>query len=153
MTAGGVFMKNFALILSLLVSSVGFAQQYAIDWYRIAGGGGTSTGATYQVIGSIGQPDAGVAMTGGNYSVTGGFWSLFALQTPGAPTLRIFLTTTNTAVVEWPGSDLDWKLRWTPSLSSTPIVWTEQPYSTNSTSSWFIQSAPTGNRFYQLHKP
>ena len=38
-------------------------------------------------------------MTGGNYSLTGAFWSIYAVQAPGAPTLRIFLTTTNTAVV------------------------------------------------------
>jgi hypothetical protein len=28
---------------------------------------------------SIGQPDAGLAMTGGGYSLTGGFWSLIAV--------------------------------------------------------------------------
>ena len=145
-----LFKWIFALFILPLATS---AQNYNIDWYKIAGGGGTSTGSVYSVSGTIGQPDAGVAMTGGNYSVTGGFWSLFAVQTPGAPTLRIFLTTTNTAVVEWPVSDLDWKLRWTLSLSSAQVVWMEQPYSTNSTSSWFIQPAPTGNRFYQLHKP
>jgi hypothetical protein len=53
-------MKTFALVYSfLLVSLVSlFAQSYSIDWYKIAGGGGTSTGATYQVSGTIGQPDA-----------------------------------------------------------------------------------------------
>jgi hypothetical protein len=142
-----------ALFLFLAVPVVQAQTNYSIDWFTIDGGGGTSTGGIYSVSGTIGQPDAGVTMTGGNYSVAGGFWSLFAVQTPGAPTLQIFLTTTNTAVVEWPGSDLDWKLRWTPSLSGAPVVWTEQAYSTNSTSSWFIQSTPTGNRFYQLHKP
>src|ERR1039458_1945409 len=65
------------------------AQSYSIDWYKIAGGGGTSTGGTYQVSGTIGQPDAGGAMTGGSYSLTGGFWSLYAVQTPGAPLLTI----------------------------------------------------------------
>ena len=43
----------------------------SVDWYKIAGGGGTSTGGTYQVSGTIGQPDASGAMTGGNYSLTG----------------------------------------------------------------------------------
>ena len=28
-------------------------------------------------------------MTGGNYSLTGGFWALFAVQSPGAPLLSI----------------------------------------------------------------
>jgi len=38
------------------------AQSYSIDWYKISGGGGTSTSATYQVTGTIGQPEAGSAM-------------------------------------------------------------------------------------------
>ena len=59
-------------------------QSYSIDWYKIAGGGGTSTGATYQVSGTIGQPDAGGAMSGGNYSLTGGFWSLIAVVLKGS---------------------------------------------------------------------
>jgi len=51
---------------------VSFAQNYAIDWWTIDGGGGTSTGGVYSVTGTIGQPDAGsTAMTGGAYSVTG----------------------------------------------------------------------------------
>ena len=53
--------------------------QYAIDWFTIDGGGGTSTGGAYSVRGTIGQLDAG-AMSGGNYSLAGGFWG--ASQTP-----------------------------------------------------------------------
>ena len=66
------------------------AQSYTIDWYKIAGGGGTSTGGTYQVSGTIGQPDASGAMTGGSYTLTGGFWSLISVvQTAGLPSLTI----------------------------------------------------------------
>ena len=57
----------------------------------------------YSLSGTIGQPDANPQpMTGGSYALVGGFWSLFAVQTPGAPLLMIRLTTTNTAVVSWP---------------------------------------------------
>ena len=66
------------------------SQGYSLGWYRIAGGGGTSTGGTYQITGSIGQPDASGAMTGGAYSLTGGFWSLLAV--PQGP---FTYTTTN----------------------------------------------------------
>src|SRR6516164_4620415 len=76
-------MKTFIKLaaVGLLLSIAGLqstvsAQNYSIDWYKIAGGGGTSTGGTYQVSGTIGQPDASGAMTGGNYSITGGFWAL-----------------------------------------------------------------------------
>jgi len=33
----------------------------------ISGGGGTTTGSVYSVSGTIGQPDAGGPVTGGNY--------------------------------------------------------------------------------------
>jgi uncharacterized transporter YbjL len=39
---------------------------------------------------TIGLPDAGVAMSGGDFSVTGGFWSLIsAVQTIGSPALVV----------------------------------------------------------------
>jgi len=44
-------MKKLFLLLGLLIPGTGFAQSYSIDWYKIAGGGGTSTGGTYQVSG------------------------------------------------------------------------------------------------------
>ncbi len=56
-------------------------QSYCIDWLTIDGGGGTSTGGVYSVSGTIGQPDAGAPMSGVNFSLTGGFWSL--LHAPG----------------------------------------------------------------------
>lgn len=77
------------------------AQSYSIDWFKVAGGGGTSTGGTYQVSGTIGQHDASGSLTGGNYALTGGFWAIYALQTPGAPLLTVFGTTTNTVVISW----------------------------------------------------
>src|ERR1035437_1377725 len=68
-----------AWLLFLAMGIIVHAQSYSIDWYKIAGGGGTSTGGTYQVSGTIGQPDASGAMAGGNYSLTGGFWSLISI--------------------------------------------------------------------------
>jgi hypothetical protein len=46
---------------------------YSIDWYTIDGGGGSSTGGSYSLGGSIGQPDAG-SLSGGSYQLNGGFW-------------------------------------------------------------------------------
>jgi hypothetical protein len=77
------------------------AQSYSIDWYKVAGGGGTSAGGAYQMNGTIGQPDASGAMSGGSYSMAGGFWSLIsAVQTPGAPPLYI-TASGNTVTVYW----------------------------------------------------
>jgi hypothetical protein len=55
------------LVLSLVLAALAAqAQQYSIDWYKVSGGGGTSTGGIYSVSGTIGQPEAGGAITGGN---------------------------------------------------------------------------------------
>jgi hypothetical protein len=73
------------LVLLFLSGISGFAQTYSIDWFSINSGGGTSSGGTFAVNATVGQPAAtSQALTGGNFSVMGGFWSLFAVQTPGA---------------------------------------------------------------------
>src|SRR5215471_14476411 len=87
---------------AILFTSSAFAQTYSIHWYKIAGGGGTSTGGVYTLNSTIGPQAAGGPMTGGSYSLTGGFWALVAVQTPGAPLLKLTPTTTNTVVVSWP---------------------------------------------------
>jgi hypothetical protein len=54
-----------------LSSEIGFD----LSWHRIAGGGETySTGGAFQLGGTIGQHEAGV-MSGGDYALSGGFWS------------------------------------------------------------------------------
>jgi hypothetical protein len=53
-----------AIMFSLLTCAFcipALAQNYTINWYKISSGGGTSTGETYTVSGTIGQPDAGAA--------------------------------------------------------------------------------------------
>ena len=75
----------------LLATLTVHAQQYSIDSHTIAGGGGTSTGGGFSVSGTIGQPDAG-AMSGGNYSLAGGFWG--DIQTPppvGSMILKVWI--------------------------------------------------------------
>ena len=86
------------------------AQSYSIDWYTIDGGGGTSTGGVYSVSGTIGQHDAGGPMTGGNFFLTGGFWSLYAVQTLDAPLLTITYSG-NQAIVSWSPSVTGWTLQ------------------------------------------
>jgi len=96
-----IWLFCFSLLPSAFILRVS-GQTYTVDWYKIAGGGGTSTGGTYQVNGTIGQPDASLAMSGGSYSVTGGFWSLISVvQMPGLPKL-IITHGGNTVTVSWP---------------------------------------------------
>src|SRR5580704_14858201 len=106
-------MKQLLLLFCFLLSVLSFrasGQSYNIDWYKVSGGGGTSTGGVYTVSGTIGQPDAGHSMSDGYYSVTGGFWSLYAVQTAGAPLLTI-THAGNQAVVSWPSSVTGWTLQ------------------------------------------
>ena len=138
---------------ALFVTTAAFGQSYSIDWFTTDGGGGTSTGGVYSVSGTIEQPDAGPAMSGGDFSLTGGFWSLFAVQTPGAPLLTISLTSTNTAMVSWPFPSTDFGLQQNTDLN--PANWTtpSETVTDNGTNKFIIVNPPTGNRYYRLFKP
>lgn len=56
---------------SLAVAAPGSG--YALDWFTLAGGGGTSSGGSYTASGTVGQSDAGT-LSGGGYTLQGGFW-------------------------------------------------------------------------------
>jgi hypothetical protein len=117
-----------SITAALLLPAGAIAQSYSIDWYKVSGGGGTSTGGQYSVSGTIGQPDASGAMTGGNYSLTGGFWALYAVQTPGAPLLTITYAG-NQAIVSWSPSVTGWTLQTNNNLA-TPTWGNSAPSST-----------------------
>lgn len=72
-------LAQLPLVLGLAVAAViadGIAGPggYDLSWNTIDGGGGKSTGGTFELEGTIGQPDAGGELTGGTFSLTGGFW-------------------------------------------------------------------------------
>jgi hypothetical protein len=143
-------MKTPLLITLLLVAAASHAQQYSIDWYKVAGGGGTSTGATYQVTGTIGQPDASGAMTGGSYSLTGGFWSLISVvQSAGVPNLIIVPNGPDSVQVLWPNTG-SYTLQQNGNLAGGS--WTTSGYAistANGTNSITI-TPPTANLFFRL---
>ena len=135
----------------LTLASFAHAQQDSIDWYKIAGGGGTSTGGTYQVSGTIGQHDAGGPMSGGNYSLTGGFWALISVvQTAGAPTLFISHAG-NTVTVYW--QDMSgWALQQNGNLASS-AGWTASSGAMPVNGTNYLNlTLPTGNLFFRLAK-
>ncbi len=145
--------KAFLASALALCAQRAMAQPFSIDRFTIAGGGGTSTGGVYSVSGTIGQPDAGAAMTGGNFSLTGGFWTLDAVQTPGAPLLTISLTGTNTVMVSWPFPSTGFELQQNTDLH--PATWTtpSETVTDNGTRKFIIVNPPTGNRFFRLFQP
>jgi hypothetical protein len=143
-----------ALLASLGLTFCASAQTYSIDWFKISGGGGTSTGGVYAASGTIGQPDAGGAMSGGNYSLTGGFWSLIAVvQTPGAPTLSL-TRSADSITISWPYPSSGWALEQNASITSAG-GWQASGYaiSTNASLNSITITAPTGRAYFRLHKP
>lgn len=146
------------LALGFLIPAFAFClrawgQDDAIDWYKLSGGGGTSSNGQFAVSGTVGQPDAGEPMVGGNYSLTGGFWALVAVQTPGAPWLKISMTTTDTAMVSWPYPATGWNLQQNRDLGTTNWTTPSEMISNDGTNNFIIVNPPTGNRYYRLFKP
>jgi len=71
-------VKKVIALLTLFVLAIGMPVLAAtgsldLTWFTIDGGGGASSGGGYQLIGSLGQPDAG-RLAGGAYTLSGGFW-------------------------------------------------------------------------------
>src|ERR1039457_6892293 len=140
-------IRTFGLMIAgwLLALPTLHAQFYSVDWYKVAGGGGTSTGGMYSVSGTIGQPDASGAMSGGQYSVTGGFWSPYAVQTAGAPLLTI-THIGNQAIVSWSPSVTGWTLQTNVNLA-TP-TWGN--YLGTVVNNSVTNAPPRGNGFFRL---
>lgn len=138
------------LLVALSIYSVS-AQSYGINWYKIAGGGGTSSGGQYSLSGTIGQPDASSAMTGGNYSLTGGFWALVSvMQTAGAPKLYISYAG-NTATIYWQNV-AGWTLHQNSNLNSG--VWMlNTSWNTSNGTNYLQLIKPQGNLFFHLTNP
>jgi hypothetical protein len=146
--------KTFLTIAANLLAAAALAQSYSIDWHTIDGGGGTSTGGVFAVSGTIGQSDANQQpMTGGNFSLTGGFWSLLAVQTPGAPWLTISLTSTNTVMVSWPSPSTDFGLQQNTNQTTTNWTTPSEPVTDNGTNKFIMVNPPAGSRYYRLFKP
>jgi hypothetical protein len=146
-------MKKIFLLFGLLIPALSQAQNYSIDWYKIAGGGGTSSNGQYTVSGTIGQPDAGGPLTGGNYSLTGGFWSLISVvQTPGAPLLTI-THAGNQAIVSWPSPSTGFLLQTNGNLATSNWANYGSTIGDNGTIKSITNNPPTGNLFFRLHHP
>ena len=144
------FLTTFA---AAFVAFASHAQNFSIEWFTIDGGGGTSTGGVYSVSGTIGQPDAG-RMTGGNYSIDGGFWGIIAaVQTPGAPLLTVRLSSTNTVIVSWPSPSTGFVLHHNTDLNTTNWSSVGIVPADDGNTKTVIIAPPVGNRFYRLRNP
>lgn len=130
------------------------AQNYSVDWFKIAGGGGTSTNTQFAVSGTVGQPDVGPAMSAGQFSVTGGFWSLVtAVPSPGAPALAVAHSGHN-VIISWPSPSSGFVLQENTSPTN-PNGWSNYPgsISDNGTTRSITITSPAGNWLFRLRHP
>jgi len=119
-----------------------WAQFYSIAWSTIDGGGFTLNG-------TVGQPDAGASMSGGIFTVTGGFWPAIVEE---LPRLRIILDAGN-VVLAWPDPSTGFQLQAAPTplgpgwttVSQAPVVVAGEKR---------VILTPTGSgRMFRLSKP
>ncbi|HEY3855858.1 MAG TPA: hypothetical protein VGO67_15825 [Verrucomicrobiae bacterium] len=149
-------MRHFIATI-LLISAAIFtpsarsqSTNYSIPWHTIAGGGGTSSGGNYTVSGTIGQHST-ATMSGGVYSLTGGFWSIIAaIQTPGSPLLTVTLAGKQ-ATISWAAPATgSFVLEESPSLSAG--AWTVSPATLNTNNGVVSVTVPAGSgyQFFRL---
>jgi hypothetical protein len=158
-TAG---MRRIALLgfslLSLMFCLQAWGQSYSINWYKVTGGGGTSTNGQYSLNGTIGQPEAGGTMSSGNFSMMGGFWSLVStVQTPNAPALHIIVNSPgNTVTLYWQNVD-GWSLYQNNNINLpavNPANWSASSGVTTSAGTNYLNlTSSTGMVIYRLQHP
>jgi hypothetical protein len=148
MKTRGLAFRIFALTFCLRAWG-----QYSIDWFTIDGGGGASTGGVYAVSGTIGQPDAGPIMSGGNFTLTGGFWAFISVvQTPGLPDLTITFVSPNSVNVSWPDTGT-YTLQQNASLGGGGWVTSGYTITTDNGTNSITITPPVGRLFFRLQKP
>jgi len=125
-------------------------QSYTINWHKVSAGGGASANGQFSLAGTIGQPDAGGGMSGGQYSLKTGFWSLLGVvQTPDSPNL-VITRSAGSVVLSWSSSG-NYTLQQSSNLS-IPGGWSASLYpvsTANGTNSVTI-TALAGTLFFRL---
>ena len=142
-------MKRMTILVGLFAACTAAAQNYALNWFTIDGGGGDAGGGGYSLRGTIGQPDAG-AMSGSGFSIAGGFWTGIA-QTAIIPSLRIVRIGPN-AVIAWPNPSTGFQLQESPTL---PGLWgnvNDVPAVVGAEKQVMVPATMSA-RFYRLQKP
>jgi hypothetical protein len=78
------FLKSAVIAAVLLLITVlpTRAQTFSVPWFVVANGGGTASGGGFVTTGTFGQWEAAdLPATGGDFTVTAGFWSFLAAPT------------------------------------------------------------------------
>jgi len=83
-----VILLSFGLFAASTVAAQS-GGGYDLSWNTIDSGGGTASGGDYVLMFTVGQSDAGSVLSGGDYTLAGGFWPGGAASS--APEYRIYL--------------------------------------------------------------
>lgn len=112
------------LLISCAGVTVAVSEPYSVRHWTIDSGGGTSSSARFQVIGTIGQPESGATSTGNRFSMSSGFWhGIRTIQVTGLPTLRIRRSGQRGAVLSWVDNGIPVVLEQSP--SGEPGSWSD----------------------------
>lgn len=142
-------MRKSVLSALLVVTAISALAEYSIDWFKIAGGGGTSTGGVFIASGTLGQPDAGGPLTGGGFAVVGGFWALpVVVPTPGAPVLSIVPAGPGLVTLSWSPATPGFVLQEKANLSQPN--WQNAP---SGATNPVVVPAALPRKFYRLFQP
>ncbi len=98
-------MKPMIVIMASLIllaaATVALASSGYDLWANISGsGGGTSSGGSFTVSGSVGQADTSTSSSG-SFTVASGFWSGAELTPTPTPTATPTATATRSARIAW----------------------------------------------------
>ena len=92
-------------------------------------------------------------MSGGNYTIDGGFWGILAVvQTPRAPLLSISRIPTNTLAVSWPSPSTGYGLQQNSDLRTTNWFNFAGTVNDNGTTKSATISPPSGTLSFRLKK-
>ncbi|MGC1378808.1 MAG: DNRLRE domain-containing protein [Anaerolineales bacterium] len=140
------------LLLVIAVALLGVVSVYALgsynlDWWAVDGGGVTSsTGGSYSLGASIGQPAAGTS-GGGTYSLDGGFWGGDAAAsptpTPTATVTDIFTPTVTITPTQTATSTITPTRTATQTRTPTPVTKTFTSIAIQD--GWILESSETSN--------
>jgi hypothetical protein len=143
--------QTFAWVDTLANGSNSFSGKFSGD-----GSGLTALNASTLVTGTlpVGQHEAAGAMTGGNFLLTGGFWSLAeAVQATNAPVLSVSLAG-NAVVLFWPSGATSFVLEHNNDLANTNGWSQAEPVPASVGGFNHVTNAIiSGSIFYRLRSP
>jgi len=132
------------------------AQVLSVNPFTLDGGGGTSSSSNglFRIDGTLGQPDAG-RMSGGPFSVLGGFWSMVSIvPTGGAPKLTVEREAkSNALIVSWPSPSSGWRLEQNQDLTQGTWKPMNQPPVDDGARNLILINPPVGQVYFRLTKP